>query len=62
MLLALSLDLFERDPIDARCAVVRTTTVVGFLDDISPSDLVPKGEKRRAGSALAFACSEVWSF
>jgi hypothetical protein len=43
MLSALSLDLVERDTIDTRCTVVRTTSVVGFLDDINPSDLVPKG-------------------
>jgi hypothetical protein len=43
MLSALSLDLVERDTIDTCCTVVRTTSVVGFLDDIGSSDLVPKG-------------------
>jgi len=54
MLSALSLDLVERDTIDTRCTVVRTTSVVGFLDDIGPSDLVPKGVEAKSRFSLSF--------
>ena len=59
---AMGVDPFERLVINPRRPRIRATTAIGFKQDVLATDLVPKGVKRKAGSALAFVCSEVCSF
>jgi hypothetical protein len=49
-----SLDLVERDAIDARRTAVRTAVSIGFFDDVRPTDFVPERIEAESWFSLSF--------